>query len=138
MRLAGRRDDIAAVSPGPALRILAPDKQRLLASRSDKHPGEQELDKFQSMQRRVMLMSPRERASDMDVKTAGCICAKCPSYTDDNRERRHAVFCAKGRPQYSDMANQGCICHDCPVASEMGLTRLSFCIKGSERDQRGM
>ncbi|WP_201798828.1 DUF2769 domain-containing protein [Methanomassiliicoccus luminyensis] len=96
------------------------------------------MDKFQSMQQKIMLMRPEEKAQDMDQKLTMCICGKCPSYTDDNRDRQQALFCSKGRPQSCDTTNKGCICSDCPVSSEMGLTHTSYCIKGSERDQRGM
>lgn len=96
------------------------------------------MDKFQATQQKMMLMRPEEKAQDMDTKLAMCICGKCPSYTDDNRDRQQALFCSKGRPQSCAMTNKGCICSDCPVSSEMGLTHTSYCIKGSERDQRGM
>jgi hypothetical protein len=35
-------------------------------------------------------------------------------------------------------AEKGCTCGGCPVTDKMGLTKLYFCTKGGEAEQRGM
>jgi hypothetical protein len=33
---------------------------------------------------------------------------------------------------------KGCICAKCPLTAQLALTRFTFCLRGSEAQQRGM
>lgn len=96
------------------------------------------MDKFEQAQEMMMKMSKEEMDKAMQMKRAMCTCGRCPSYTDCNKTKMEALFCAVGKTNGCEMVAKGCICPSCPVASDMGLTHSYFCVRGSEKTQRGM
>ncbi|KQC05902.1 MAG: hypothetical protein APR55_05400 [Methanolinea sp. SDB] len=66
-----------------------------------------------------------------------CICAGCPSYSSCMKEKDELLYCATGKST-CQVEMKGCICPTCPVTKVMGLSNAIYCVKGSEKEQRGM
>jgi hypothetical protein len=72
----------------------------------------------------------------MDRKTATglCLCPRCPSFTDCREE---TAFCLGTTGKSSCITReQGCLCPSCPVLDQEGLSRVYYCTRGTETDQR--
>lgn len=81
-----------------------------------------------------MALPEAERAKQLEQSKAMRICSNCSSYVDTG-ERILFRGLGKGSKVKEE---KGCVCGTCPVAAHMGLTRLYYCTRGSERDQRGV
>ena len=64
-----------------------------------------------------------------------CICKNCPSYVGTGEGG--VLFCGVGKSS-KITEERGCSCGLCPVVGHMGLTRLYYCTRGNEREQRGI
>ncbi|WP_440951433.1 DUF2769 domain-containing protein [Methanosphaerula subterraneus] len=67
-----------------------------------------------------------------------CICPDCPTYNDCARNGTELLYCIEGRSSTCITENLGCICPVCPLTSELGLLNLTFCLLGSEQEQRSL
>lgn len=95
------------------------------------------MDKFIEMAKKMEQMSPEEKKQAMMKNRSMCICGGCPTYNPCMREKNELLFCAMGKSACAVEMN-ACICPTCPVTNMMGLTHAYYCIKGSEKEQRGM
>ncbi len=74
--------------------------------------------------------------ADQEKLRLDCICPECPTYTDCARDAQELLYCVVGRSARCITEDLGCICPGCPVTAELGLVHLTFCIEGSEPEQR--
>ncbi len=66
-----------------------------------------------------------------------CICAhECPTYNTCASDAKELLYCVYGKSFRCLTDDLGCICPACPVIEELGLVNLTFCLLGSEADQR--
>ncbi|MFQ5819022.1 MAG: DUF2769 domain-containing protein [Candidatus Heimdallarchaeota archaeon] len=93
------------------------------------------MDKFEELMQKMMQMSEEERMKSMAENKGKCICAGCPSYLGTGETE--LLFCATEKSEVIT-EERGCTCPSCPVTDIMGLTHEYFCIRSSEREQRGM
>ncbi len=96
------------------------------------------MDQFEEMQKMMMGLSPEEKMKKVGELKAMCTCGGCPSYTDCNREKEELLFCSMGKSKDCVMNAKGCLCPTCPVTGKMGLAHAYYCVRGTEREQRGM
>lgn len=92
------------------------------------------VDKWEEMTQKMMTMPKEEQMKMMEQSTSMCICKKCPSYI---KREKVLLFCGVGKSSIIKK-EKGCICGTCPVVAHMGLTRLYYCTRGNEKEQRGM
>lgn len=78
----------------------------------------------------------KEKGEDREHLRRECTCPECPTYTDCARDAQELIYCVVGKSPACITEDLGCICPGCPVASELGLVHLTFCIEGSEAEQR--
>jgi hypothetical protein len=95
------------------------------------------MDKFGEMMKNMMAMSEADRNAIMAKNKTLCICGGCPTYTDCAKGKKESLFCANGR-SVCKLPMKACICTTCPITPMLGLTHTHFCIRGTEKDQRGM
>ncbi len=96
------------------------------------------MDKFVEAMQMMAKMTDEEKMKAIGANKALCICGGCPSYNDCAKESGELLYCSLGASPNCIKEAPVCICSGCPVTSKMGLKNLNFCIKGSEKDQRGM
>jgi hypothetical protein len=95
------------------------------------------MDKFMEIAKKMEQMSPEEKNQAMMKNRSMCTCVQCPTYTSCMKEKDELLFCATGKST-CQVEIKGCICPTCPVTKEMGLLNAIYCVKGSEKEQRGM
>jgi hypothetical protein len=95
------------------------------------------MDKFMEIAQKMEKMSPDEKKQMIMKNRALCTCAKCPSYTTCMKEKGELLFCSSGKSTCT-VEKKACICPSCPVTGMMGLTHAYYCIKGTEKELRGM
>jgi len=93
------------------------------------------MDKWEEMRKQMMSMPEDERAKQLEKLKAMCICPDCPSYVGTGEKGR--LFCSTGKSS-ALKKEKGCTCGLCPVLVDMGLTRIYYCTRGSEAEQRGV
>jgi hypothetical protein len=83
-----------------------------------------------------MMAVPEEEQVRHSRRLMGmCICRDCPSYKGTGETQ--VLFCEVGKSS-AITEERGCTCGMCPVTPQMGLTKLYYCTKGSEAQQRGI
>ena len=97
--------------------------------------GEPKLDEWEKMMKDMMAIPEAERTKLMEQAKTMCICTKCPSYSGTGEIK--VLFCSIGKSSIIK-EEKGCSCGLCPVVPHMGLTRLYYCTRGSEKEQRGV
>ena len=92
------------------------------------------MDKWEEMMKKFMALPESERKKQLEQSKKMCICKTCPSYRGTGENE--VLFCGIGKSS-AITKEMGCSCGLCPVVGHMGLTRLYYCTRGSEREQRG-
>jgi len=80
--------------------------------------------------------SPRRDPVKVREYQAVCICDACPTYNACATGAGERLYCLAGKSFHCITEDLGCICPSCPVVDELGLDYLTFCLLGSEADQR--
>jgi len=93
------------------------------------------MDKWEEMMQKFMALPEADRMKQIEQSKTMCICKDCPSYTDIRETE--LLFCGVGKSSIIK-DEKGCTCGLCPVVSHMGLTRLYYCTRGNEKEQRGI
>jgi len=93
------------------------------------------LDKWEETMRKMGRMLEGERRKQIDEAMGMCICPQCPTYAGTGEE--NVYFCGTSKSTVIN-EEEGCTCGICPVVERMGLTRLYYCTRGSEAQQRGV
>ncbi|UCC57906.1 MAG: DUF2769 domain-containing protein [Candidatus Bathyarchaeum sp.] len=96
------------------------------------------MDKFEQMMQMMSQMTEEERMKAMEANKALCTCPGCPTYNECAQKKGELFYCAMGASPTCITEELGCICPACPITEKMGLTHEYFCVKGTEREQRGM
>ena len=96
------------------------------------------MDKFEQIMKMMSQMTEEERMKAMEANKALCTCPSCPSYNECAQEKGELFYCAMGASPTCITKELGCICPACPITEKMGLTHEYFCVKGTEREQRGI
>lgn len=94
------------------------------------------MDKFEQMMQKIEQMSSEESKEALDEKRKQCICPQCPTYNECAGNNDELLYCAQGKSHECITEEKECICPTCPVTSDMGLTKMFFCTKGTEKEQR--
>ena len=80
-------------------------------------------------------MNPEEM-KEMEQKVIGmCICRSCPTYVQEADPIGYC-FPTIGKNVRITEEDQ-CICPACPVFAQQSLTKIFFCTRGSEKEQKG-
>ena len=95
------------------------------------------MDKFTGIMQEMAKMSPAEVAAKIEKMKPQCICPRCPTYDSCAKKKGESIFCMAGKSSCT-LVKTACICPACPVTDLMGLERQYFCMKGKEKEQRGM
>lgn len=91
------------------------------------------MDKWEEMMQKFMALPEDERMKQIEQSKTMCICKDCPSYT--GMGEIGLLFCGVGKSSIIK-DEKGCTCGLCPVVAHMGLTRLYYCTRGNEKEQR--
>ncbi len=66
-----------------------------------------------------------------------CICEGCPTYLVLGETDDYIAYCFPTKGKSKKIKEEaGCICGSCPVYSQMNFTRLFFCTRGTEKQQK--
>lgn len=95
------------------------------------------MDRFEEMAEKMAGMPDDELKKTVASLMAKCICGKCPTYNDCMKGKKEALFCALGKSACA-AARKACLCPTCPVTPVLGLKHGYYCIKGSEKEIRGL
>ena len=95
------------------------------------------MDKFEEMAGKMARMSEAELNKTVSGLMAKCICGKCPTYNDCMKGKKEGLFCALGKTGCT-VTRKACLCPTCPVTPAMGLKHGYYCMKGSEKEIRGL
>ncbi|MDH5450833.1 MAG: DUF2769 domain-containing protein [Candidatus Bathyarchaeota archaeon] len=93
------------------------------------------MDKWEEMMKKIMAMPAEERMKRIELSKSMCICRSCPSYRGTGETE--LLFCGTGKSTIISK-EMGCSCGLCPVVAHMGLTRLYYCTRDTEAEQRGV
>ena len=110
-------------------------KRQIYLKRKRKEKWGPEMDKWEEMMKKISAMPEAERTKQMEQSRKMCICTSCPSYVGTGETG--CLFCG-GEKSSIIKEEKGCNCGVCPVVAHMGLTRLYYCTRGNEREQRGI
>jgi len=95
------------------------------------------MDKFEEMSQKMAKMAGDELKNTIAPLMARCICGKCPTYNDCTRGKKEILFCVNGKTGCA-MTKKACLCPACPVTAILGLKHGYYCIRGSEKEIRGL
>lgn len=59
-----------------------------------------------------------------------CICGGCPSHDACMRDKKEALYCARGKSG-CEVPHNGCLCGACPLASQYNLDKKYHCKTGA-------
>jgi len=113
---------------------LLPNPEELEASI---HEDGVRMDAFEEMAAKMAGMSDAELKKTVSSLMARCICGKCPTYNDCMKNKKEALYCALGKSACA-ITKKACLCPTCPVTAMLGLKHGYYCIKGSEKELRGL
>jgi hypothetical protein len=99
--------------------------------------GGKTLDKFENMMQMMSNMTEEERNKSIKASKKLCICPNCPTYNECAKEKIELLYCILGKSATCITKESGCVCPACPIIETMGLTKIYFCTKGTESQQRG-
>ncbi len=94
-------------------------------------------DKFMEIVKKMEQMSAEEKKQAMRKNREMCICGGCPTHNSCMKEKDELLFCFNGKSACT-VEMKACLCPTCPVTKVMGLTHAYYCVKGSEKELRGM
>ncbi len=96
------------------------------------------MDKFEVILEKMSEMSEKQLNRLIDVqKKRICICQNCPTYNQCMAENNEALFCILGKANCTVDLGE-CLCSQCPSHSNFELKHESYCVEGSEKEQRGL
>jgi hypothetical protein len=95
------------------------------------------MDKFEEMAAKMAQMSEAELKNTVSGLMAKCICGKCPTSNDCMKGKKEALFCELGKTGCG-VTKKVCLCPTCPVTSMLGLKHGYYCVRGSEKEVRGL
>jgi hypothetical protein len=95
------------------------------------------MDKFEEMAEKMAKMPDEELKKTVASLVARCICGRCPTYNDCTRGKKEALFCSLGKTA-CPVTRKACLCPACPVTQTLGLKHGYYCIKGTEKEIRGL
>jgi hypothetical protein len=87
--------------------------------------------------KKMAAMQPEAMKQMLEENKKKCICPRCPSYNACMKEKGELLYCASGKSACT-VTMKGCICPGCPVTAAFGLKKAYFCVKGTEKEQRGL
>lgn len=96
------------------------------------------MDKFEQAMQHMAKMSQQEITNMIESNKKLCICPECPTYNNCARKQNELLYCIVGKSPSCITKQVECICPTCPITEQLGLTRTFFCMKGTEKEQRGM
>ncbi len=94
------------------------------------------MDKFTEAMDKMSQM-PEEQYNvliDLEKKKI-CICRNCPTFSQCMDENNEALFCILGKSS-CNIYRVDCKCLECPAHSNFEMRYESYCIEGSEEEQR--
>ena len=66
-----------------------------------------------------------------------CICEACPTYTNLGEKDDYIAYCHPLRGKSKKITEEvSCTCPSCPVWKEMNFTKVYFCTRGTEQQQK--
>ncbi len=65
-----------------------------------------------------------------------CICEGCPTYLKLGESDDYIAYCYTRGKSKKIKDEAGCICSSCPVYAQMSFTKLFFCTRGTEKQQK--
>ena len=95
------------------------------------------MDRFEEMAEKMAAMPEDELKETVTSLMARCICGNCPTYGECMKGRRETLFCALGKTA-CPAARKACLCPACSVTPAMGLKHGFYCLRGSEKEIRGL
>ncbi|MDD1661881.1 MAG: DUF2769 domain-containing protein [Methanomicrobiales archaeon] len=95
------------------------------------------MDKFEEMAAKMAGMPEEELKKMVSSLMAKCVCVKCPTHNDCMKSRKEALFCELGKTGCG-VTKKACLCPACPVTPIMGLKHGYYCIRGTEKEIRGL
>ncbi len=96
------------------------------------------MDKFEQMIHDVMDMSENDRNKAIEGYKDSCICQICATYNECASDANEKLFCVNGKSEDCITEPRGCECPTCPLAQslDVGVINNTYCLKGSEMEQR--
>ncbi len=94
------------------------------------------MDTFGEFSKKIAGSDSAARAGELGRLRALCACRECPTYNECMREKDELLFCFGGKSLSCTFEKKGCLCPTCPVTGLAGLSKVYFCIRGSEQEQR--
>jgi hypothetical protein len=96
------------------------------------------MDKFEQLIHDVSEMSADDQNKAIGGYKGKCICPTCPTWNQCAGEANEKLSCVMGKSKDCITQLKGCECPVCPFAQsiDIGVERNSFCINGSEMEQR--
>ena len=84
-------------------------------------------------------MSESDRNKSIEDYKGSCICQTCATYTQCAADANEKLFCVTGKSASCITEPKGCMCPTCPLAQslDVGVERNTYCLNGSEMEQRG-
>ena len=93
------------------------------------------MDKWEDVMKQLTAMPAEKQQEQIDAFSAQCICGSCPTYKGTGEVEK--LFCTTNKSEIiKDM--KGCQCGLCPNVQQVGLTRIYYCMRGPEAEQRGV
>ena len=96
------------------------------------------MDKFEQKIQEIMEMSESDRNNAIEYYKGSCICHTCATYDQCAADANEKLFCVTGKSVECITKPKGCECPICSLAQslDVGLLNNTFCLRGSEMDQR--
>ncbi len=66
-----------------------------------------------------------------------CICPDCPMFNQCAQEKYEGVYCFLGKSE-CNLEEDDCVCPECEVFEDLDFKYDLFCIKGTEKELRGL
>ncbi|OPX60173.1 MAG: hypothetical protein A4E25_00639 [Methanobacterium sp. PtaB.Bin024] len=94
------------------------------------------MDKFTEAMEKMSQMPEEQYKTLINLeKKKICICRNCPSFNQCMEEDKEALFCILGKSS-CDVTIAECNCLECPAHSNFDMRHKSYCVEGSEEEQR--
>ena len=96
------------------------------------------MDKFEAKLKEVMDMSEEDRDQAIEEYKKMCICGTCSTYNQCSKNAQEGLFCVFGKSPECITEFKGCECPNCELAQSLEVGKIfnSYCLKGSEMEQR--
>lgn len=94
------------------------------------------MDKFAEAMGKMSEMSEEQYNTIIDMeKKRICICRTCPSFNQCMNGSKEALFCILGKSS-CEIDFVECKCSECPAHNKFDMRHGSYCVGGSEEEQR--